>query len=64
MDLRRVGQLFRLSDVVLGKDGEYYSLPTLRAMHRAGTLPADHPAYMPLLTALRAAPEQHAHPMA
>ena len=43
---------FDTRDAIQGEDGEWYHLPTLRALHRLGRLPIDSPAYMMLMGVL------------
>lgn len=40
---------FNVRDAIQGEDGEWYHLPTLRALHRLGRLALDSPAYMVLM---------------
>lgn len=51
---------FDLRDALQGEDGEWYHLPTLRALHRLGKLATDSPAYMALMRILHLEAPAHA----
>lgn len=46
---------FQASDLVRGDDGEYYHLPTLRALYRLGRLSPDSAGYALLMRVMLAA---------
>ncbi|RJF72440.1 hypothetical protein D3875_13655 [Deinococcus cavernae] len=46
-------------DAIQGEDGEWYHLPTLKALHRLGRLSTDSPAYMILLHVLQLEAPRH-----
>lgn len=51
---------FDTRDAIQGEDGQWYHLPTLKALHRLGRLSTDSPAYMLLLGLLKLDTPVHA----
>ena len=50
---------FDTRDAIQGEDGEWYHLPTLRALHRLGRLSTESPAYMLLMSVLHVEMPHH-----